>query len=139
MTERPVGIRHVVREPTLFAGWREPIHAREKLVPRMMAVRKACERVAVGPLTYIFRFDTPVDGFDSEIGFPVSEPVEDGAVRTTTLRRLDFFAATHVGPVSTLRDTSRALYEQMNRSGLSPELESVKIYHSYDPDHEPDH
>jgi len=136
MTERPVEIRHVVRESTLFAGWREPIHARNELPPRMTAVREACEHVAVGPLTHIFRFDTPVDGFDSEIGFPVSEPVEADSIHTTTLRRLDFFAAMHVGPVSTLRDTSRALYEQMNRSGLSPELESVEIYHSYDPNNE---
>ena len=138
MTEPLADIRHVIREQTLFAGWREPIQTREDLLPRFAAVREACEHVAIGPLTHIFRFDTPVDGFDSEIGFPVSAPVESGPIRTTTLRRLDFFSATHEGPVQTLRETSRKLYEQMNRSGLSPELESVEIYHHYDPEHEVD-
>lgn len=79
-----------------------------------------------------------MDGFDSEIAFPVSELVESDLIHTTRLRRLDFFAAIHEGPVPTLQETRRALYEQMNRSGLSPELESVEVYHHYDPESEAD-
>ncbi len=102
----------------------------------MAEVRTACKDVAIGPLTHIFRFDTPVDGFDSKIGFPVSEPVNQGPVKTHTLRRLDYFSATHLGPVSALADTSSRIYGHMNNVGLSPELELVEIYHSFDPDNE---
>jgi hypothetical protein len=127
------GIEHVVREETLFAGIRKPIKSRDELLPRIEQVREACGEEAMGPLTHIFRFDTPVDGFDSEIGFPVSSEVHAGEVRTHTLRRLHFFSATHRGPVDTLRDTSRAVYGHMARVGLAPELELVEVYHRYDP------
>jgi len=136
MTQHDANIRHVVREETLFAGWRQPINSRDELPARMEEVKAACEDVAVGPLTHIFRFDTPVDGFDSEIGFAVSEPVNQGNVKTHTLRRLDFFSAMHRGPVSTLRETSGQVYGYMNRVGLAPELELLEIYDDYDPENE---
>ena len=136
MTQQDTDIRHVVRNETLFAGIRQPIKSRDELPPRMEEIRAACERVAIGPLTHIFRFDTPVDGFDSEIGFPVAEPVNQGNVKTHTLRRLDFFSAMHCGPVSTLRETSGQIYDHMKRVGLAPELELVEIYHDYDPENE---
>ena len=136
MAQQDTNIRHVVREETLFAGWRQPIKSRDELSDRMKEVRATCADVAIGPLTHIFRFDTPVEGSDSEIGFPVSEPINQGPVRTHTLRRLDFFSATHRGPASALRETSVQVYGHMNRVGLAPELELVEIYHNYDPENE---
>lgn len=102
MTQQDTDIRHVLREETLFAGIRQPIKSRDELAPRMEEIRAACEAVAIGPLTHIFRFDTPVDGFDSEIGFPVFEPVTQGNVKTHTLRRLDFFSAMHRAPAKSM-------------------------------------
>lgn len=136
MTQQETKIDHVLREETLFAGIRGPIKSREELPARIKEVRTACGDAAIGPLTHIFRFDTPVDGFDSEIGFPVSAPINQGNVKTHTLRRLDFFAATHRGPVSTLRETSGQVYGHMNRVGLAPELELVEIYHNFDSENE---
>ncbi|MFC2078252.1 hypothetical protein ACFLTM_05545 [Candidatus Bipolaricaulota bacterium] len=129
-------VGHVIREETLFAGIRKPIQRRDELPPRIEAVRAACDGVADGPLTHIFRFDTPVDGFDSEIGFPVREPVNVGDVRTHTLRRIPFFSLVHRGPVSSLRETTLEIAAHMNRVGLSSELEMVEIYHRYDPNDE---
>jgi hypothetical protein len=126
-------IECVIRKETLFAGIRKPIKSREELIPRIEQVREACGSLAVGPLTHIFRFDTPVEGYDSEIGFPVSSEVNAGEVHTHVLRRMHFFSATHHGPVDTLRDTAREVYAHMDRVGLSPELERVEIYRRYDP------
>jgi len=127
------GIKCVVREETLFAGIRKPIKSREELIPRIEQVRKACGDRIAGRLTHIFRFDTPVDGYDSEIGFPVSGKVDAGEVDTHTLRKMHFFSATHYGPVDTLRETALKIYGHMDRVGLAPELERVEIYHQYDP------
>jgi len=129
-------IRHVIREETLFVGIRKPIQDRDELLPRMEEVRRACEGKAVGPLTHIFLFDTPVEGFDSEVGFPVSAVVNVGDVRTHTLRRLHFFSLLHTGPVKQLRETTGKISAHMNRVGLSSELELVEIYHRYDPNDE---
>lgn len=136
MEERGDDVRHVIREKTLFAGIRKPIKGREELLPRIVAVREACEGSAIGPLTHIFRFDTPVDGFDSEIGFPVSAAVDKGDVKTHTLRRLHFFSLPHRGPVKTLRETTKMIGAHMERVGLSSELELVELYHTYDPEDE---
>ena len=133
MKEPETDIRHVIREETLFAGIRRPIKGRGELLPRMEEVRKVCEGKAVGPLTHIFRFDTPVEGYDSEIGFPVSAEVPAGDVRTHTLRRLHFFSLLHTGPVKQLRETTSKIAAHINRVGLSSELELVEIYHQYDP------
>jgi len=130
-------VRSVIREPTLFAGIRKPIRTREDLVPRIRDVEAACGDRIAGPLTHIFRYDTPVEGYDSEIGFPVTEAVDTGEVRTRMLRRMHFFSNVHEGPVATVPQTRARLYEYMNGVGLSPELELVEVFHRYDPD-EPD-
>jgi len=127
-------IRSVVREPTLFAGIRKPIRTRDELVPRIRELEASCGEQIAGPLTHIFRFDTPVDGYDSEIGFPVREPVNAGDIRTQTLRRMHFFSNIHEGSVATVPQTRNYLYEYMDRVGLSPELELVEVFHRYDPD-----
>ncbi len=128
-------IRAVVRTPTLFAGIRAPITSREQIVPRVAKLEAACAGKIAGPLTHIFRFDTPVEGYDSEIGFPVSAPVESGEVATHTLREMHFFARTHAGPIETLRETSRAVSGYMSTRGLSPELELVEVYLDHRPGH----
>ncbi len=129
-------VKHVIRGETLFAGLRKPIKSRAELIPRIELVKEVCGNKIAGPLTHIFRFDTPVDGFDSEIGFPVSEVVNNEDVKTHTLRELHFFSCTHHGPVENLRETSSQNYAHMNKVGLAPELELVEIYHSYDPDND---
>jgi effector-binding domain-containing protein len=128
-------INHVVRNETLFAGIRKPIKKREELIPRIEELNKICAGSTTGPLTHIFRFDTPVDGFDSEIGFPVSKEIKSGDIKTHMLRKMHFYSLPHEGPVETLSDTSGELYQYMNKTGLSPELEMVEIYHQYDLQH----
>ena len=128
------GITAVIREQVLFAGIRKPIQSRAELEPRIATLRAALGERIAGPLTHIFRFDTAVEGYDSEIGFPVREAVEVGDVRTHVLRRMHFFANMHEGSVATVPQTRARLYEYMNRVGLSSELELVEVFHRYDPD-----
>jgi effector-binding domain-containing protein len=127
-------VRAVVRDAVLFAGIRKPITTRAELEPRIAQVTRACAGKIDGPLTHIFRFDTPVEGYDSEIGYPVTGEVDDGEVRTHRLRRLHFFAAMHEGPIETLRQTSARVSAHMLERGLSSELELVEVYHHRDAD-----
>lgn len=123
----------MLRQPTLFAGIRAPITSREQLAPRVETLDRACRGKVSGPLTHIFRFDTPVEGYDSEIGYPVSGPVDGEGIITHTLREMHLFARTHGGPLDTLRETSRAVYGYMATRGLSPELELVEVYLDHEP------
>ena len=129
-------VKHVIREETLFAGIRKPIKSREELIPRIKEVTEVCGNKILGPLVHIFRFDTPVEGFDSEIGFPVTSEVNIGHVCTHKLREIHFLSLTHRGPVETLRNSTLIIMEQMNKAGLSPELELMEIYHNYNPENQ---
>jgi effector-binding domain-containing protein len=128
------GIKDVIREEILFAGIRKPIKERAELKPRIEKLRRMCGKKIAGPLTHIFRFDTQVDGYDSEVGFPVSESIDAGEIKTHTLRRMHFFSLLHEGPAVTIRETTGKLYGYMERTGLSPDLELGEAYHRYDPE-----
>lgn len=131
----PPNIDLVVRPETLFAGIRRPIASRTELEPRIAILEQACRGKTTGPLTHIFRFDTPVEGYDSEIGYPVSEPVVGDGITTHTLRRMHFYTALHRGPLDTVRDTAGMLYRRLDLAGLSPELEYVEVLLERNLDH----
>ncbi|MHA2364083.1 MAG: hypothetical protein ACXAC7_08995 [Candidatus Hodarchaeales archaeon] len=128
-------IKHYTREETLFAGIRKAIKKRDELNPSIKKLKADCEQYAIGPLTLIFRFDTPVDGFDAEIGFPVSTEINRDEIKTTKLRKMHFFSITAVGSVDNIRNASQQVYNHMNKVGLSPDLELVERYLESDPDH----
>ncbi|MCJ7694628.1 MAG: hypothetical protein MUO40_04300 [Anaerolineaceae bacterium] len=129
-------LKHIIRNETLFAGIRKPIKSRQELIPRIRQVKEACADKTSGPLTHIFRFDTHVDGFDSEIGYPVSSEVNSGDVKTHTLRKMHFFSLIHKGSTDTIRNTTLNIFEHMNKAGLSSELELMEIYHHFDPENQ---
>jgi hypothetical protein len=131
-------LKHFIREETLFVGIRKAIQRREELLPRIQEVNEVCGAAIQGPLVHILRFDTPVEGFDSEIGYAVQSAVNTGEVRTHRLRRLHFFSLMHKGPVENLRNTTLKIFEHLNISGLSPELEMMEIYHHFNPSHPED-
>ncbi len=121
-----------IRGNILFAGIRKPIKERSELEPRIKLLKETLGKKIEGPLTNIFRYDTPVDGLDSEIGFPVSEEINTGDIKTHRLREMHFFSQTHNGPIKDLGQTSGQVYGYMYSKGLSPELEQVEVYHNYD-------
>jgi effector-binding domain-containing protein len=129
-------IKYILREEMLFAGMRKPIKNRDELLPRIENVKQACGRAINGPLTHIFRFDTPVDGFDSEIGFPVTTKINTDDVKTHLLCKLHTFSIIHKGSIDTLSATTRKLYNHMTVVGLSPELELIEIYNQFDPENQ---
>ena len=75
-------IQHFVRDETCFAGIRKPIKTRDELLPRLEIIKAACQDAVAGPLTHILRFDTPVEGFDSEIGYPVKKEINQDEIKT---------------------------------------------------------
>ena len=99
-------IDHIVQEETLFAGIRKPIKKRDELISRIEVLNKACTGKIIGHLTHIFRFDTPVDGYDSEIGYPVSLEINTGDIKTHLLRKMHFYSLVHEVPLKTLSETS---------------------------------
>ncbi|MHA2298801.1 MAG: GyrI-like domain-containing protein [Candidatus Hodarchaeales archaeon] len=127
--------KHVIREETTFTSIREPIKELapvKELLPRIENLKKACEGHVTGPLTLIFHFDTTVDGYDAEIGYPVIKVIEKDNVSTRTLPRLEFLSFIHHGSYDTLRQSYGKVYNYFRGNGLSDALELVLILHEYD-------
>lgn len=135
MDTKQTQMSYTLRKGMLFAGVRKPIRKREEIFSRIAELTRVCSEHTAGPLHHILRYDTPVDGLDSEIGFPVSKAVNAGEVVTHTLRRLPFFGMVHHGSWESYAETRRKLYQQINRTGLALELEEIEVYHNLDLDH----
>jgi effector-binding domain-containing protein len=121
-------IIHYIRDEIPFAGIRKSIQKREDIAPMIKKVKEHCKINATGPLTLIFRFDTPVDGFDAEIGYPINEIINKNEIKTTTLPKMHFFSIKVKGTIDEVRKASILLRDHMNTVGLSSELEFVEKY-----------
>jgi len=127
-------ITHSIRDDSLFAGIRKPTKSRDEIHHLLKELLKVNNNEIKGNLIHIIRYDTPFDGMDSEVGFYIDKPLVHEHLKSHRLRKLHYLSCFHQGPIDTLIETKRKIYEQLNRSGLSPELEQVEIYHSFDPD-----
>lgn len=126
------GIKHVIREETLFASIRTTIKKRNELVPFIKELEENCKGIIKGSLTLIFHYDTPVDGFDAEIGFPVKEEINKGNIKTRTIRGIEFLSTIHHGKYSSLRESALKVYQFMYSKGLSADMEMVEKLLEYD-------
>ena len=125
-------IRHVIRKKTLFASIRQTIKKREELQSSVEKLKETCKEKIIGPLTLIFHYDTPVDGFDAEIGYPVSENVNIDTISSRILRRNEFLSSIHIGKSEKIGDAYQRVYSLMYKNGISPGMSTVEVFHEYD-------
>ena len=83
-------------------------------------------------MTLIFHYDTPVDGFDAEIGYPVSENVNIDPISSRVLGRNEFLSSIHEGKSEKIGDAYQRVYSLMYKNGISPGLSTVEVFHEYD-------
>ena len=103
-------IKHVIRKKTLFASIRQTIKKREELQSSIQKLKESCKDKIIGPLTLIFHYDTPVDGFDAEIGYPVSENIDIDPISSRLLRRNEFLSSVHIGNSEDIGDAYQRVY-----------------------------
>jgi effector-binding domain-containing protein len=120
MSLQEMGIKHQRLDGTLVAGCRPVLRARSE-VPAILCGLRQCipaEYIA-GPPFGIFQFVTSVeDGFDVEVGYPVSQAVEADGIKTRRLPSVEVLALLHEGPMEKLRDSYRQLYGSAAAHGL---------------------
>jgi effector-binding domain-containing protein len=120
-------IYHHIREETIFASIRQTIKERKDLHPIIDELDSIDPKIRNGDLTLIFHYDTPVDGFDAELGYPVSKMVEIDRITSRKLGYNEFLATKHKGDNEGLRAKSREVYELLYKNGISPGMELVEI------------
>ena len=122
----------LIREAKYFTGIRKPIKSREEIFPRVKKIREALNIEDNIPFVHLLRFDTPVDGYDSEVGFFLNSEVNQNEIKTSMLRKHYYIVKTHCGPLSKIRETTIDIYKQLNKSGLAAELEIMETYKKID-------
>ena len=129
LQEKP-GIEHKRLKDTLVATARFNLRDREALRPALIELRQHVpgEYIA-GPAFCIFQFVTSVtEGFDAEVGFPVTQAIEGGAVETRILPGMEVLSLIHRGPVEALGESYRRLYGYASEHGLISDEFCREVY-----------
>jgi len=130
MSLQELGVEHKRIAGTLAATVRVNLKSRQDLPALLndLAQRVPAERVA-GPPFCIIQFVTSVqDGFDAEIGFPVSQAFEAGEIETRTFPPMEVLSFIHTGPLDELRASYRTLYGSTAGRGLISDEFAREVY-----------
>ena len=112
MIQAKAEIEHKQLAETLVATTRFTLHKRGELPAVLAELQQQIppDQLA-GPALCIFHFVSSVtEGSDAEVGFPVTRPVETGAIKTRVLPAMEVLSLTHRGPLEELGESYRQLY-----------------------------
>ncbi len=123
-------IRHKRVDDTLAATARLNLKNRDELYAALEDVeRQVPEELVAGPAFCIFQFVTSVkEGFDAEVGFPVTRAVEADGVKTSVLPGMQVLSLIHKGPVDDLGESYKELYGYAAEHGLISDEFCREIY-----------
>lgn len=130
MVLQKLGIEHKHIPATFAATIHLNLRARAELpdVLREVAEQIPPEYVA-GPAFALFQFISSFpEGYEVEVGFPVSRAVEGGRVTTRQLPALEVLALVHRGPIVGLGESVRRLYGYMREHGLISDEFRREVY-----------
>lgn len=130
MSLKELGLEHKTFEDTLVATIRSNIKKREELYPIIDRVAQSVPRECIaGPAFCTYRFISSVEeGFDVEVGFPVTRAVETGEVKTRDLAGMQVLSLVHEGPRDVLRESYGRLYGYAAEHALISDEFSREVY-----------
>ncbi len=120
MTLAEAGIVHKNTGDILVATRRCQFQNRAQLRAILADVARQIPAGSVaGPAFCIFQFVSSVqDGFEGDVGFPVSRRVEADEVSSRVLPSMQVLSLVHQGPVQRLRESVATLYGRAARQGI---------------------
>jgi len=130
MSLQELGIEHKHIPEMLAATIHLNLKARAELrdILRELAEHIPPEHIA-GPAFCTFQFITSFpEGYEVEVGFPVSQPVEAGRIKTRRLPALEVLALRHRGPIVGLMESARELYAYLREHGLISDEFRREVY-----------
>jgi effector-binding domain-containing protein len=134
MSLREMGIEHKRIVETLVATRRLVLKARSELPAILHDIRQRIPPAHIaGPPLCVFQFVTSVkDGFDVEVGYPVSQAVEADGIETRMLPAVEVLTLLHQSPMEKLQDSYRQLYGSAARHGLISDEFCREVYWDLD-------
>lgn len=119
-------------EGMAFAGVRRVLGSREELHPLLEELRKRLGEAIAGPPMALYQWGTEEKGLVAEVGYPVSQEVDDGEISTRDLPPRRAAIVMHRGPLDEARSTYFPVYEASFERGLVFESATREVYHELD-------
>jgi len=134
MSLQELGIEHKRLEDTLVATVCTILKTREDATGVLDELRQQIPPGCIaGPPFCVFQFVTSVkDGFDVEIGFPVSRAVEAGQIKSRVFPAMDVLSLFYKGPAEGLQEGYRTLYRCAAAQGLISDEFCREVYWDLD-------
>jgi len=123
-------IEHKRFGDTLVATARVNLRDRDHLHAALCELKQRVpEEYIAGSGFCIFQFVTSVkEGFDAEVGFPVTQAFEEGAAQTRVLPGMEVLSFIHRGPMEDLGVSYRKLYDYASSHGLISDEFCREVY-----------
>jgi effector-binding domain-containing protein len=123
-------IKHRKLGDTLVATVRLNLKDRDEVYAALGKVERHIPEQLVAGLGFcIFHFITSVkEGFDAEVGFPVTQAIEAGEVKTRVLPQMEVLSLIHRGPADDLGGSYTELYGYAAEHGLISDEFCLEVY-----------
>lgn len=120
MSYQEAGIEYRQYEETLIATTRLKVKGRADIPGVVERVARAVpgEAVAGPAFAFFYPITSGADGFDVEVGVPVTQACDVPPVKTRRLPALEVLALRHTGPLDTIRQSSARLYSTVYARGV---------------------
>ncbi|MBN1137420.1 MAG: GyrI-like domain-containing protein [Anaerolineae bacterium] len=130
MSLKEAGIEHRQYGETLAATRRLTIQKRAELPPVIeQLVREVPGEAIAGPALVIYHFISSIDsGFDVEVCFPVTRPVETPQLRTRLIPAMEVLSLRHRGALDRVRESYAKLYGYTSTHGLVSDECGREVY-----------
>ena len=114
-----LGIEHKIYDESLIATIRASINKREEMHTIINKLNQNIPKENIlGPAFCIFVYITSVEGFDVELGFPVSKIIATNEVKTRHLSKIEVLSLVHEGPADHRRESYKKLYGFTEKHGI---------------------
>jgi effector-binding domain-containing protein len=115
-----MGIEHKQVPATLVAYIRFNLKGREEIPGVFEELARAIpeQQLAGPPYVILQYFSSYTEGYEAEVGFPVTQAFENGWVQSRFSPAIEVLALAHRGPPERLRETKRALGEFTRQHAL---------------------
>jgi effector-binding domain-containing protein len=133
-----VGITRKRLDDMLIASLRFQMRERAEVSSKLEELRRQCGEHIAGPGFAIIYFDTGLEGLDTEVCFPVTQPVETDEIKSRMLQGGEVLTMLHHGAHENIRDSYRELVRSVQEHGVNLENMSREIYLQFDPDNPED-
>ena len=105
------------------------VKSRDEIWPKLDVIAESCDGCISGPPIIIFHEDTGVDGFDVEVGYPVSTLIETDEIKTRVLKAVPAMTMYHFGSFEKLGESYLALLGQITEEGRMSGKTRREVFH----------